>query len=79
MGINPAKHKYQLSLQFFWFILPVPVHICSSQHPVDEAEGGVGEADQDGVDDVTHPHWPRTHTEVKEDTETVNSKKEKSS
>ena len=59
--------------------LPVSDLVCSSQHPVDEAEGGVGEADHDGVDDVTHPHRPRSHTEVKEDTMTVNSKKGKSS
>ena len=43
------------------------------------AEGGVGEPNQDRVDDVTHPHRPRSHTEVKEDTMTVNSKKGKTS
>ena len=36
--------------------------------PVHQAEGGVAEALHDGVDHMTKPHRPRSHTEVKEDT-----------
>ena len=80
MGINPTKNIILLLLCTLCLIhLPVSDLVCSSQHPVEEAEGGIGEANQDRVDHVTHPHWSGSHTEVKEDTMTVNSKKGKSS
>ena len=53
---------------YFLLFSPISDRVCPSQHPVDETEGSIGEADHDGVDDVAHPHWPRSHTEVKEHT-----------
>ena len=72
LGINPTKMNFFQN--YFktccFFRSPVSDRICPSQYPVDEAESSVGEADHDGVDDVTHPHRPRNHTEVKQDTRT---------
>lgn len=75
LGINPTKMNFFQN--YFktccFFRSPVSDRICPSQYPVDEAESSVGEADHDGVDDVTHPHRPRNHTEVKQDTRAMES------
>ena len=60
--------RFDSRIHLIFLHSPVSDRVCPSQHPVDETEGSVGEADHDGVDDVTHPHRPRSDTEVKEHT-----------
>ena len=71
--INPTKMDLFLFQNILLFSSPVSDRVCSSQYPVNEAEGSVWEANHDGVEEVTHPHWPRSHTEVKEDTTAMES------